>query len=85
MNRRNIDNPVLIYPLLLAVWLVTPFMGDRVPAWSQWLYGIYLIAVCLAGIFMAFRHKNPVLGVLSGLTLFAWPITLVVALAITFP
>ena len=70
-----------IYPIFVAVWIATPFMGDRVPMWGQWLYWTSLIAVSVLGFVMAVRDKRPLLGILSVLTLFAWPITLVVALA----
>ena len=70
-----------IYPIFVAVWIATPFMGDRVPMWGQWLYWAVLIAVSVLGFVMAVRDKRPLLGILSVLTLFAWPITLVVALS----
>ena len=70
-----------IYPIFVAVWIATPFMGDRVPVWGQWLYWAVLIAVSVLGFVIAVRDKRPLLGVLSVLTLFAWPITLVVALS----
>ena len=70
-----------IYPIFVAVWIATPFMGDRVPMWGQWLYWTSLIAVSVLGFVMAVRDKRPLLGILSVLTLFAWPITLVVALS----
>lgn len=70
-----------IYPLFVAVWIATPFMGDRVPMWGQWLYWAGLIAVSVLGFVIAVRDKRPLLGILSVLTLFAWPITLGVALA----
>ena len=70
-----------IYPIFVAVWIATPFMGDRVPVWGQWLYWAVLIAVSVLGFVIAVRDRRPLLGVLSVLTLFAWPITLVVALS----
>ena len=70
-----------IYPMLVAVWVATPFMGDRVPLWGQWLYWVVLIAVSVLGLVMAVRDKRPLLGIMSVLTLFAWPITLAVALS----
>lgn len=70
-----------IYPIFLAVWIATPFMGDRVPVWGQWLYWVALIAASVLGFVIAVRDKRPLLGILSVLTLFAWPITLVVALS----
>ena len=70
-----------IYPIFVAVWIATPFMGDRVPMWGQWLFWTSLIAVSVLGFVMAVRDKRPLLGILSVLTLFAWPITLVVALS----
>lgn len=70
-----------IYPIFVAVWIATPFMGDRVPMWGQWLFWTSLIAVSVLGFVIAVRDKRPLLGVLSVLTLFAWPITLVVALS----
>lgn len=70
-----------IYPIFLAVWIATPFMGDRVPVWGQWLYWVALIAVSVLGFVLAVRDKRPLLGILSVLTLLAWPITLVVALS----
>ena len=70
-----------IYPIFLAVWIATPFMGDRVPVWGQWLYWVALIAVSVLGFVLAVRDKRPLLGILSVLTLLAWPITLAVALS----
>mgnify|MGYP007060171919 FL=1 len=75
------DRTAYIYPIVVAVWIATPFMGDRVPVWGQWLYWAVLIAVSVLGFVIAVRDKRPLLGVLSVLTLFAWPITLVVALS----
>lgn len=49
--------------------------------WGQWLYWVALIAVSVLGFVIAVRDKRPLLGILSVLTLFAWPITLVVALS----
>ena len=70
-----------IYPIFVAVWIATPFMGDRVPTWCQWLYWAVLIAVSVLGFVIAVRDKRPLLGILSVLTLLAWPITLAVALS----
>ena len=56
-------------------------MGDRVPVWGQWLYWAVLIAVSVLGFVIAVRDKRPLLGVLSVLTLLAWPIILAVALS----
>ncbi len=70
----------VLYGALVAVWVVTPLMGDRVPVWGQWAYGVALVAVCAAGIITAVRGGRPVLGFVSLLTLFAWPILLVVAM-----
>jgi len=55
-------------------------MGDRVPGWAQWLYWIVLVAASVAGIVVAVRSRSWLLGVVSVLTFFAWPIVLVVAL-----
>ena len=70
-----------IYAIFVAVWIATPFMGDHVPMWGQWLYWAGLIAVSVLGFVIAVREKRPLLGIFSVLTLFAWPITLGVALA----
>lgn len=70
-----------IYPIFVAVWIATPFMGDRVPMWGQWLYWVALIAVSVLGFVIAVRDKRPLLGILSVLTLLAWPIILAVALS----
>ena len=70
-----------IYPIFVAVWIATPFMGDRVPVWGQWLYWAVLIAVSVLGFVIAVREKRLLLGILSVLTLLAWPITLAVALS----
>ena len=70
-----------IYPIFVAVWIATPFMGDRVPVWGQWLYWAVLIAVSVLGFANAVRDRRPLLGILSVLTLLAWPITLAVALS----
>ena len=75
------DRTAYIYPIFVAVWIARPFMGDRVPVWGQWLYWAVLIAVSVLGFVIAVRDKRPLLGILSVLTLFAWPITLVVALS----
>ena len=68
-----------IYPFFVAVWIATPFMGGRVPVWGQWLYWVALIAVSVLGFVIAVRDRRPLLGILSVLTLLAWPITLAVA------
>ena len=70
-----------IYPFFVAVWIATPFMGGRVPVWGQWLYWVALIAVSVLGFVIAVRDKSALLGILSVLTLLAWPITLAVALS----
>ena len=70
-----------IYPIFVAVWIATPFMGDRVPVWVQWIYWAGLIAVSVLGLVIAVRDKRPLLGVFSVFTLLAWPIILAVALS----
>ena len=75
------DRTAYIYPIFVAVWIATPFMGDRVPVWGQWLYWAVLIAVSVLGFVIAVRKKRLLLGILSVLTLLAWPITLAVALS----
>ena len=75
------DRTAYIYPIFVAVWIATPFMGDRVPVWGQWLYWAVLIAVSVLGCVIAVRDKRALLGILSILTLLAWPITLAVALS----
>ena len=75
------DRTAYIYPNFVAVWIATPFMGDRVPVWGQWLYWAVLIAVSVLGFVIAVRDKRALLGILSILTLLAWPITLAVALS----
>ena len=75
------DRTAYIYPIVVAVWIATPFMADRVPVWGQWLYWAALIAVSVLGFVIAVRDKRPLLGILSILTLLAWPITLAVALS----
>ena len=72
---------IVLYPVLAAVWVATPFMGDRVPGWAQWLYWIVLVASSVAGIVVAVHTRSWLLGAVSVLTLFAWPIVLAVALA----
>ena len=75
------DRTAYIYPIVVAVWIATPFMADRVPVWGQWLYWAALIAVSVLGFVIAVRDKRPLLGILSILTLLAWPIILAVALS----
>ncbi|MFP7366703.1 hypothetical protein SFC07_13180 [Corynebacterium callunae] len=70
-----------IYLVLLTVWIATPFMGDRAPLWTQWVYWIGLVMASLIGIVVAARAKDLLLGVVSALTFFAWPLVLIVALA----
>lgn len=70
-----------IYPIFVAVWIATPFMGDCVPMWGQWLYWSVLTAVSVLGFVLAVRDKRSLLGIFSALTLLAWPITLAVALS----
>ena len=77
----RVHRTAFIYPIFVAVWIATPFMGDRVPVWGQWLYWAVLIAVSVLGFVMAVRDKRPLLGILSVLTLLVWPITLAVALS----
>lgn len=79
MKARALE-PCIFFTLVL-VWIATPFMGDRVPAWTQWAYWIILISSVILGLIVAFKHRSILLGLASLATLFAWPIMLAIALA----
>ncbi|MDU0479454.1 hypothetical protein QVA66_09405 [Staphylococcus chromogenes] len=72
---------ICIFITLVLIWVATPFMGDRVPAWTQWGYWIILVSSVILGFVVAFKKRNLLLGLASLATLFAWPIILAVALA----
>ncbi|AWB84938.1 hypothetical protein [Corynebacterium liangguodongii] len=71
----------VLFLVLALVWVATPFMGDRVPQWAQVLYWVALVLASVTGVVLAVRSRSVLLGVVSLLTLFAWPIVLAVSLA----
>ncbi|RAV32791.1 hypothetical protein DLJ54_01835 [Corynebacterium heidelbergense] len=75
-------NHAVAWPALLAVWGLTPFMGDRLPAALVIVYWVLLIGSVLYGLITAVRQRSWALGLFSVLTAFAWPITLFAIFAI---
>ena len=57
-----------IYAVLAAVWIATPFMGDRVASWLKWTYWIVLVSASITGLVVAVRGRHLLLGVVSTLT-----------------
>ncbi len=69
---------IFAYVLLAAVWVITPFTSWE-PAWVEPAFvGFNLVAVVI-GIFVAFKCRNVLLGIMSVFTIFAWPILLVIS------
>ncbi|AWB81384.1 hypothetical protein C3B44_02630 [Corynebacterium yudongzhengii] len=53
--------------LIALVWVITPFMGDRVPPIFSWGYVALFIGAAIFGVVVAVRSR-------------AWPILLVLVL-----
>lgn len=74
--------PVIAWPALVAVWVLTPFMGDQLPSALVVAYWVLLVGAVLYGLGTAVRRRSWPLGIFSVLTALAWPITLFGILAI---
>ena len=72
---------ILAWVLIAVAWVATPFINDRVPT----LLGIgYWALIAVAGVYgtvLGIRRRNWLLLIVSVLTFFAWPITLVLILS----
>lgn len=66
---------------LIAVWVLTPFIGDRIPQAISVLYWVFVVVAVLYGLMTAIKRKSWLLGIFSVLTAFAWPIILYAVLA----
>lgn len=73
---------ITAWVLIVVVWVCTPFMGDKVPSWIVWMYGLLSICAVVFGLYVAWTKRSILLGIASILTIFSWLIILVVGLAL---
>ena len=72
---------IVAWGLIVAVWICTPFINDRVPTALEWGYTTLTVVAVVFGAAVAIRSRAWILLILSILTAFAWPILLMVAFA----
>ena len=76
------SNTPAAWTLILAVWIATPFIGDRLPSFAYWSYGLLLAAAVGFGLYTAWKTRSWFLAVMAVSCLAAWAIILVVGLAL---
>ena len=73
---------VIAWPALIAVWILTPMMGDRTPTALVVTYWVLMVAAVAYGLYVAIKQRSWPLGIFSVLTVFAWPIILFIIFSI---
>ena len=82
VDRRDRWKTITAWVLIVVVWVCTPFIGDRIPAWVAWAYCLLSPTVVAFGLYVAWTKRSIFLGIASILTIFSWLIILVVGLAL---
>lgn len=70
----------IAWPVLIIVWIATPFIGGYTPPFWSTCYWVYLVAAVVFGLVTAWKKRSIFLALASVLTAGAWPIALCFAL-----